>query len=124
MTNILTIRNRQANARLSQDAGVDVVQPLIQEPLLEQTALQRIERDDVVAAVNLQELVLGAGAEETFDVAAQVQGHAAPIAGREQRHPDPTEVGNVIHKLCEEFRGYGALASCIRRNLMGWTAPY
>ena len=60
--------------------------------MLHEAAFERVERADVVAHVQLQILVLGAGAEVALDVAAQVQPGAAPVARGEQRHLDVGEV--------------------------------
>ncbi len=77
------LADEQLHRRLAHDAGVLALQPVIEKAQLVAPAFLGIERVVVRAGVNAQLLPFRRGAQVAFGVAAQMQPHAAPVAGAE-----------------------------------------
>src|SRR5207245_3472102 len=71
------------------------LQEAAEEPLLQTHAVVAVEMREVRIAVHFEPLLLGAGGEEAFVVAARMQALPAPVGGGEQRRLDPPEVDHA-----------------------------
>ena len=75
-------------------AVVGVREKTIQELPLDLAAVVGVVVRPVLEAVHLEPLALRAGPHEALGVAPQMEAVAAPVAGRENGHLDPGEVGD------------------------------
>ena len=110
--------DRELDRWLACDARVDVLEPLLEEPQLQEPTLHGVEGRDVVAAVHAQHLVLRASADVAVDIAAEMQPDASPVAGGEQWHFDGRQIGTGLVVQRHEFFGRcGWLGLRVRRVL-------
>jgi hypothetical protein len=61
---------------------------IIEEPQLQLAPVVGVEMRPVLDAVHFEPLVLDGRPHEAFEIAARMQGLAAPVGGREQRRLD------------------------------------
>ena len=85
----------ERHARLLVPAGVLAFEEMAEEALLQRVAVIAVEMREVGVAMHFQPFLLGAGAQIAFEIAARMQSHAAPIAGREQRRLDLRKIGGA-----------------------------
>src|SRR5215831_10046882 len=85
---LVDVTHLQLHARLPVEAVVLAMQEVIEEAQLQLATVIRVEMGPVLDAVHLEPFVLGGRAHEAFEVAARMQGLAAPIGGRKQRRLD------------------------------------
>jgi hypothetical protein len=85
---LVDVAHLQQHARLPVEAVVLAVQEMVEEAQLQLAPIVGIEVGPVLDAVHFEPFVLRARAHEAFEIAARMQGLAAPIGGREQRRLD------------------------------------
>src|SRR5262249_11842812 len=73
------------NARLFVPTGGLTFEEMTKKTLLQVFAIFAVKMRKVSIAVHLQPLLLGAGSQVAFEIAAGMQSHATPIGGRQQR---------------------------------------
>ena len=83
----------QLDRRLIHDAGVDPLEPVVEEAQLIQAAFLGVERMEVRSRMDAQLLGLACRIHEAFGVAAQMQADAGPVADAVQRHRDLVPLG-------------------------------
>src|SRR5262249_41872451 len=86
----------ERDARLPVPAGIPALQKMAEEALLQSHAVVAIEMREVRVAVHFQPLLLRAGGEEAFVVAARMEALPAPVRGTEQRRLDAREVDHPL----------------------------
>src|SRR5262245_53447910 len=92
---VVVAADREPDRRLARDPGVDSAQEVLEEAVLHETALERVERPHVVADVDLQKLVARTGREIALDVPAQVETRSSPVPRRENWDLDGPDVREV-----------------------------
>src|SRR5207249_1721157 len=85
----------ERDAGLLIPAGVRTLQKAAEEALLQSHAVVAVEVREVRVAVHLEPLLLRAGGEEAFVVAARMQALPAPVGRGEQRRLDACEVNHA-----------------------------
>jgi hypothetical protein len=77
--------NVERYARLPVPAGVLAFEEMPEEAFLQCLAVAAVEVREMRVAVDLEPFLLGARAQEAFEIAARVQSHAAPVCRRQKR---------------------------------------
>src|SRR6186713_876773 len=98
----------QRHARLLVPAGALALEEVPEELFLQRLAIVAVEMREVRVAVHFEPFLFRAGAQPTFEIAARVQAHAAPVPGGEQGGLDILEFRDapavVVVKVATAFR--------------------
>jgi hypothetical protein len=85
---VIDMSHLQLHAGLMVPAVVLALEEVVEEAFLQRHAIVGVVLDPMGAAVQLKPFLLGASAEKTLHVAAQVQAVPAPVARGQQRNGD------------------------------------
>src|SRR6185295_17025715 len=98
----------ERHARLLVPARVLALEEVSEKPFLQRLAIGAVEMREVRVAVHFEPFLFRAGAQPTFEIAARVQAHAAPVPGGEQGGLDILEFRDapavVVVKVATAFR--------------------
>src|SRR6185437_15436599 len=104
-------------------AGILALEEMAEEALLQRLAIRAVEMREVRVAVHLQPFLLRAGREIALEIAARVQAHAAPVAGRQKRRLDLREIGNargvIVVEQATALRLAGRIDAVLLQFLFG-----
>src|SRR5262245_25487934 len=78
----------ELHLRLAVPAVLLALQEMVEETLLQEAAVVRVEMGPVLDAVRFQPLLLRGGANESLEVAARMQPLSAPVGGGQERRDD------------------------------------
>src|SRR5262245_15453606 len=97
--------NVERHARLPVPTGVLALEEMAEESLLQRLAVAAVEVREMCVAVDLQPFLLGARAQEAFEIATRVQTHAhnyrqhrpaQTIRGHRRRHNSRCQMGDAM----------------------------
>src|SRR5437867_10389080 len=111
----------QRHSWLLRPAGVFAFEKMAKKPFLQPDAVVAVEMGEVRIAVHLEPLLLRAGAQEAFEVAARVQALATPVRRREQRRLDLLELDHAFAVVAVDERAAqrfaGGIGGILREHL-------
>ena len=95
-------------------AGILAFEEVAKETFLQSLAVVAVEMCEVRIAVHFKPLLFGSGSQPAFKIAACMQTHAAPIAGRQQRRFDLLEFSRACCVVIVEHLAALRLARRVR----------